>query len=78
MNNFTYANTHALLASALQNLSLLNPLIYSDYVQLSQELLQVHHTKVHGEEKGGTVIPRPFHRDHHVRGPAQPPDSLHP
>ena len=33
---------------------------------IMQELLQMHYSEVHCEEKGGEVIPRPINCDHNI------------
>ncbi|KAL0321343.1 UNVERIFIED_CONTAM: hypothetical protein Sradi_5395800 [Sesamum radiatum] len=45
------------------------------FMTKSEKLLQVHHSKVPGEETRGEIIPRPFGCDHHIRRATQPPRS---
>lgn len=40
-----------------------------------QKLLQVHKSKMSGEETCGEIVPRPFHCYHNLRGATQPPHS---
>ncbi|XP_042414783.1 uncharacterized protein LOC122003856 isoform X1 [Zingiber officinale] len=39
-----------------------------------KKLLPLHDAQVSGEEESGEIVPRPVHRDHHIRREAHPPE----